>query len=71
MTRRQLTDPFGSDDEDERFVSEWMRLSNMYISVTLIFPVSNHKPDSKHPIILNNLGCILATYVCKIVKSKY
>jgi hypothetical protein len=28
MTRRQLTDPFGSDDEDERFVSKWMRLSN-------------------------------------------
>jgi len=37
MTRRQLTDPFGSDDEDERFVSKWMRLSNMYISVTFIF----------------------------------
>jgi hypothetical protein len=25
MTRRQLTDPFGSDDEDERFVSEFVK----------------------------------------------
>jgi len=70
MTRRQLTDPFGSDDEDERFVSKWTRLSNMYISVTSIIPISNHKPDSKHLNILCNLGCILASYVRKIVKSK-
>jgi hypothetical protein len=66
MTRRQLTDPFGSDDEDERFVSKWTRLSNMYIS--LIF-ISNNKPASKHPNILCNLGCILATYIHKIVKA--
>ena len=72
MTRRQLNDPFGSDDEeDERFVSKWTRLSNMYISVTFIFRISNHKPDNKHPNMLCNLGCILTTYVHKIVKSKY
>jgi len=71
MTRRQLTDPFGSDDEDERFVSKWKRLSNMYVNVPIIFPISNHKPDSKQPDILSNLDCILATYICRIMKSKY
>jgi hypothetical protein len=52
MTRRQLTDPFGSDDEDERFVSKWVRVSNIYRSVTFIFAVSNHRPDRKHPNVL-------------------
>ena len=48
---------------------KWMRLSNMYISVTFILPTSNNKPASKHPNILCNLGCILATYVHNIVKA--
>jgi hypothetical protein len=52
MTRRQLTDPFGSDDEDERFVAKWTRLSNIYNTVTFMFPLSSHRPDGKFPSVL-------------------